>query len=72
MYQQGNKIYEVEVHGEGGKPDFSIPKEMTTLPDGLVVISILPDGKGILAMEPVGERASVPLDFVLNWQHLVQ
>jgi Tol biopolymer transport system component len=72
MYQQGNKIYEVEVHGESGKPDFSIPKEMTTLPDGLVVISILPDGKGILAMEPVGERASVPLDFVLNWQHLVQ
>jgi eukaryotic-like serine/threonine-protein kinase len=71
-YQFGDKIYQVQVRNNDGKPEFSAPKEFVTLPPGLTVISILADGKRILAAEPVGEQASVPLDFVLNWQHLTQ
>ena len=71
-YQFGDKIFEVQVRNNGGRPEFSVPKELVTLPPGLLVLSILPDGKRILAAELVGERASVPVDFVLNWQHLVQ
>ena len=69
-YQFGDKIYQVQVRNNGGKPEFSAPKEFVTLPPGLTVISILADGKRIIAAEPVGEQAAVPLDFVLNWQHL--
>jgi eukaryotic-like serine/threonine-protein kinase len=71
-YQNGDKIYEVPFRDNGGKPEFSPPKEFATLPPGLVVISIFTDGKRILAAEPVGERVSFPVDFVLNWQHLTQ
>ena len=71
-YQFGDKIFEVQVHSSGGKPEFSVPRELVTLPPGLMVISILADGKRILAAEPVGDRATVPIDFVLNWQHLAQ
>jgi eukaryotic-like serine/threonine-protein kinase len=71
-YQQGDKIYNVAVRVTGAKPEFSNPTELITLPADLVVLSILPDGKRVLGAEPVGERTTAPLDFILNWQHLVQ
>jgi hypothetical protein len=71
-FQQGDKIYNVEVRNNGAKPEFSAPKELLTLPPNVIVVSILPDGKRILAARPTGDQTSVPLDFVLNWQHLVQ
>jgi Tol biopolymer transport system component len=71
-YQNGDKIYEVQVRNKGEKPEFSAPREIATLPPGLIVTSLMPDGKRILAAEPVGERVSFPVDFVLNWQHLTQ
>jgi len=70
-YVQGDKIYNVEVRDNGGKPEFSPPKELTPLPPDLSVISISSDGQRILATRPVGDRPSPPVDFVLNWQHLV-
>jgi hypothetical protein len=36
------------------------------------VLSILPDGKRILAARPTGDSASAPVDLVLNWQHLMR
>jgi Tol biopolymer transport system component len=71
-YGQGNKIFDVEVRLEEDKPQFSTPREIVTLPDDTIVISILPDGKRILAARAVGDRASPPMDLVLNWKHLVQ
>jgi eukaryotic-like serine/threonine-protein kinase len=70
-YQQGDKIFNVEVRSKGSKPEFSAPREITRLPSNLVVISILPDGKRTLAARPTGDSGTMPLDFVLNWQHLV-
>ncbi len=71
-YQQGDKIYNVEVQDKGGKLEFSAPKEFVNLPANLLVISVLPDGKHILAVRPIGDGSSVPVDVVLNWQHLVR
>lgn len=71
-YQQGDKIFNVEVRTQGGKPEFSAPQEITSLPSNLVVISILADGKHTLVARPTEDRGTVPLDLVLNWKHLVQ
>jgi len=71
-YWQGDKIYSVEVHDNGGKPEFSVPKEIASLPANLIVISILPDGKRILAARPVGDEHSMAADFVLNLQQLMR
>jgi eukaryotic-like serine/threonine-protein kinase len=70
-YPQGDKIYNVEIRANGDKPEFSAPKELLSLPPNVNVISILPDGKRILAVRPTADSAPVPIDFVLNWQHLV-
>jgi hypothetical protein len=43
-YQQGEKIYSVEVQENGGKPEFSAPEEIGSVPAHVVVITILPDG----------------------------
>ena len=69
-YQQGNKIYNVELQDNGGKPDFSVPKEIASIPPKEVVISILPDNKRILVARPVGDNAASPFELVLNWQQL--
>jgi len=69
-YQQGNKIYNVELQDDGGKPDFSVPKEIASIPPKEVVISILPDNKRILVARPVGDNAASPFELVLNWQQL--
>ena len=71
-FQQRDKIYTVEVRDNGGKPEFSAPKEIMTLTGDPVVMAILPDGKRILMARSIGNGASTPLDFVLNWQHLVR
>jgi len=71
LYQQGDKIFQVEMQDGGGKPQFSAPKELLTLPANVNVISILPDGKRILVERLTGEDTSVPLNLVVNWQHLV-
>jgi len=71
-YRAGDKIYAVEVRTEGSKPEFSAPKELTSLPPGIDLISILPDGKRILATRPVGQQRVAPVSLVLNWQHLLQ
>jgi eukaryotic-like serine/threonine-protein kinase len=71
-YRQGDKVFNVEVHNNAGKLEFSVPKELVILPPNLVVISILPDNKRILALRPTGDSAAVPMDFILNWEHLVQ
>ena len=67
-YLQGEKIYNVEVRMNGDKPEFSAPRELLTLPPNLVVLSIMPDGKRILAARPTGDNASQPINLVLNWQ----
>jgi eukaryotic-like serine/threonine-protein kinase len=71
-YRQGDKIFNVEVHNNAGKLEFSVPKELVTLPPNLTVVSILPDDKRILVLRPTGDESTVPMDFVLNWQHLVK
>jgi len=71
-YRNGDKIYNVEVHNNGGKLEFSVPKELLTVPSNAYIISFLPDGKRILVSRPTGDQTSAPLDFVLNWKHLVQ
>ena len=71
-YQQRDKVFGVDVRDNGGKLEFSTPKELMTLPPNLNIISILPDGKRILAERPTGDVAPVPVDFVLNWEHLVR
>jgi hypothetical protein len=71
-YQMGDKIYNVEVSNKGDKLEFSAPQELVSLPAEAIVLSILPDGKRTLIARPTGDRASVPVDLVLNWQHLVQ
>jgi len=37
-----------------------------------IVLSIMPDGKRTLVARSTGDRSSVPIDLVLNLQHLVQ
>jgi Tol biopolymer transport system component/predicted Ser/Thr protein kinase len=71
-YRQGDKLYTVEVRTGGSKPDFSAPKELTSIPHDIDLISIMPDGKRILATRPVGQRSASPMDLVLNWQHLLK
>jgi len=71
-YRQGDKVFNVELRYGGVKPEFSTPKELLTLPPNLTVISILPDEKRILALRPSGETVPTPMDFVLNWEHLVK
>ncbi len=70
-YSQGDKIYGVDVHFAGDKPEFSAPKELLTLPPNTFPLSIFPDGKRIFAIRPTGGDTSVPVELVLNWQHLV-
>ena len=70
-YPQGDKIYRVDLHFAGDKPEFSTPKELLTLPPNTIPLSIFSDGKRILATRPTGGDAAVPIDLVLNWQHLV-
>ncbi len=70
-YPQGDKIYEVEVHANGDKPEFSAPKEFMILPPGVNVLSILPDGKRVLAVRSTGDTVPVPINLVLNWQHML-
>ena len=69
-YEQGDKLYNVEWHENGGKPDFSVPKEIASVPPRTVVISLLPDDKRILVARPVGGNAASPFELVLNWQQL--
>jgi Tol biopolymer transport system component len=69
-YRKGEKIFNVEVHSGASKPDFSVPRELLSLPTNILDISILPDDKRILAVRPSGDSTPVPIDFVLNWEHL--
>jgi Tol biopolymer transport system component len=71
-YLQGDKLYTVEVRTAGSKPEFSAPKELMSIPQGVDAISILSDGKRILATRPVGQHSASPQNLVLNWQHLLQ
>jgi len=71
-YRQADKIYTVEVNAGGSKPEFSAPKELISIPHELDAISILGDGKRILAIRPVGQRGASPMNLVLNWQRLLQ
>ena len=69
-YRKGEKVFNVEVHSGASKPDFSVPKELLSLPTNIIDIALLPDDKRILAIRPSGDSAPVPIDFVLNWEHL--
>jgi Tol biopolymer transport system component len=69
-YRKGEKIYNVEVHPGASKPDFSAPKELLSLPTNIIDIALLPDDKRILAIRPSGDSTPVPIDFLLNWEHL--
>jgi serine/threonine protein kinase/Tol biopolymer transport system component len=69
-YRKGEKIFNVEVHSGASKPDFSAPKELLSLPINILDIALLPDDKRILAVRPSGDSTPVPIDFVLNWEHL--
>ena len=71
-YRKGEKIFNVEVHSGASKPDFSPPKELLSLPTNIIDLALLPDDKRILAVRPSGDTTPVPIDFVLNWQHLVR
>jgi len=70
-YREGEKVYDVEVHATAGRPDFSPPKELMTIPGNAMLITISSDGKRSLAAQPVGDSADAPIDLILNWQHLV-
>jgi eukaryotic-like serine/threonine-protein kinase len=69
-YRKGEIIFNVEVHSGANKPDFSAPKELLSLPTNILDIALLPDDKRILAIRPSGDSTPVPIDFVLNWEHL--
>ncbi len=69
-YRKGEKIFNVAVHSGASKPDFSAPKELLSLPTSILDIALLPDDKRILAIRPSGDSTPVPIDFVLNWEHL--
>ena len=68
-YRQADKIYTVDVSIVSSKPEFSPPKEMMTIPRDLELISIMADGKRILATRPVGQRSSPSMDLTINWEH---
>ena len=70
-YREGEKVYNVEVHANAGRPDFAPPKELMSIPGNAMLITISSDGKRALAAQPVGDSADAPIDFILNWQHLV-
>ena len=69
-YRKGEKIFNVEVHSGASKPDFSAPKEMLSLPTTVLDLALLPDDKRILTLRPSGDSTPVPINFVLNWEHL--
>ena len=69
-YEKVEKIFNVEVHPGANKPEFSAPKELLSLPTNIIDITLFPDDKRILALRPSGESNPVPIDFVLNWEHL--
>ena len=69
-YRKGEKIFNVEVHSGASKPDFSAPRELLSLPTTILDIALLPDDKRILAVRPSGDSTPVPINFVLNWEHL--
>jgi serine/threonine protein kinase/Tol biopolymer transport system component len=71
-FSQAEHIYSVEIRSSEGKLDFSAPKELMKIPADFSVLSVLPDGKRMLATRLVGARSSASLDLVLNWQHLVR
>jgi eukaryotic-like serine/threonine-protein kinase len=71
-YRQGDKIYTVEVRVDEDKPEFSTPKLLMSIPQDIGLLSILTDGKRILATRSVGHRTATPQNLVLNWQHLLQ
>lgn len=71
LYEQGDKIYKVEMRLNGAKPEFSTPKELLTLPPNVNVFSILPDSKRILATRQTTDDTVEPVHFILNWQSLV-
>lgn len=70
-YRKGEKIFNVEVRSGASKPDFSAPRELLSLPTNILDIALLPDDKRILAIRPSGDTTPVPIDFVLNWEHLM-
>jgi eukaryotic-like serine/threonine-protein kinase len=69
-YRKGEKIFNVEVHSGASKPDFSTPRELLSLPTSIIDIALFADDKRILAVRPSGDSTPVPVDFVLNWEHL--
>jgi Tol biopolymer transport system component len=71
-YRQGDKIYTVEARTEGSKPEFSAPKELSSIPQELNSIALITDGKRILATRPVGQHSESLLNLALNWQRLIQ
>ena len=71
-YRQGDKIYTVDARVDGNKPEFSAPKVLMSVPQDIDLLSILTDGKRILATRPIGQRIATPQNLVLNWHHLVQ
>jgi WD40 repeat protein len=71
-YLQADKIYTVEVRTGGSKPEFSAPKERMSIPNGVEVISIIPEGNRSLATRPVGQRSASPMNLTVNWQHLLR
>jgi len=71
-YQNGEKIFEVDVRATGGRPEFSAPRELMSIPAGANPISLLEDGKRILLVRPVGERGAQPISLALNWRQLVK
>jgi hypothetical protein len=71
-YFQKGKIFTVDVRVNDGKPEFSAPKEMMTVPQDVDVLSIMTDGKRMLATRPVGQGGAAPIGLVLNWEHLLQ
>jgi Tol biopolymer transport system component len=71
-YRQENKIYTVEAHTDGRKPEFSAPKEISGLPQELDSIALLTEGKRTMATRPIGQHSESPLNLALNWQRLMQ
>jgi Tol biopolymer transport system component len=71
-FSQAEHIYSVEIRNTEGKLDFSAPQELMKIPADFAVLSVLPDGKRLLATRPVGQHALASLDLVLNWQHLLE
>lgn len=53
-YIRGDKVYSVEFRVAGGKPEFSAPKELMTVPHDIDILSIMP---GASARWPPGSSA---------------